>query len=174
MQCCWSPRMSITNGRGFILNKFRTMTDGRDHFANLLPDDDRLTAFGRRLRSTSLDGLPTLLNVINGEMSLVGPRPLLVQYLDRYTPEQARRHDVRPGMTGWAQVNGRNPLDWKHRLALDVWYVDHLTWYLDLRILAKTTWKTLLRECVSFPGQATMHEFEGATRNVEGPPGGAR
>ncbi len=161
-------------GEPFILHKFRTMTERRDAAGQRLPDDQRLTPFGRRLRRTSLDELPTLFNVLRGEMSLVGPRPLLVQYLERYSPEQRRRHDVRPGVTGWAQVNGRNALDWDRRLALDVWYVDHVSWGLDLRILARTAWKVLSREGISFPGQATMHEFQGAGREAGPRPGSPR
>ena len=150
------------HGRPFVLYKFRTMTDARDEQGHLLPDSDRLTPFGRFLRSTSLDELPELWNVLKGEMSLVGPRPLLMRYLDRYTPEQMRRHDVKPGITGWAQVNGRNALTWEKKFELDVWYVDHLSLGLDLKILALTFWKTLKREGISQPGQATMEEFMGS------------
>ncbi|WP_448382810.1 sugar transferase [Desulfosoma sp.] len=150
-------------GRPFTLYKFRTMTDGRDAQGNLLPDAERLTAFGRFLRATSLDELPELWNVLKGDMSLVGPRPLLMQYLDRYTPEQARRHEVKPGLTGWAQVNGRNALTWEQKFALDVWYVDHVSFWLDLKIIALTLWKILTREGISQPGQATMEEFRGAS-----------
>lgn len=149
------------HGRPFTLYKFRTMTDARDAEGRLLPDAERLTPFGRFLRSTSLDELPELFNVVRGDMSLVGPRPLLMQYLERYTPTQRRRHEVRPGMTGWAQVNGRNALDWPQRLALDVWYVDHLSFALDLRIIFITMVKILRREGISEPGQATMREFMG-------------
>ena len=123
------------HGRAFTLYKFRTMTDARDAQANLLPDAERLTPLGRFLRSTSLDELPELFNVLKGDMSLVGPRPLLMRYLDRYTPEQMRRHQVKPGITGWAQVNGRNVLTWEQKFALDVWYVDHASLWLDLKIL---------------------------------------
>ncbi len=126
------------NGKPFTLYKFRSMTDARDAEGNLLPDAERLTALGRFLRKTSLDELPELFNVIKGEMSLVGPRPLLMAYLDRYTPEQFRRHEVRPGITGWAQINGRQTIPFSRRLALDVWYVDHLSLGLDLKILALT------------------------------------
>ncbi|MCS6938741.1 MAG: sugar transferase, partial [Roseiflexus sp.] len=129
------------HGKPFMLLKFRSMTDARDAQGNLLPDDQRLTRFGRFLRSSSLDELPELINVIRSEMSLVGPRPLLMEYLDRYTPEQMRRHAVRPGITGWAQVNGRNAINWEQKFALDVWYVDHLSFWLDLRILALTVWR---------------------------------
>ena len=138
------------------------MTDVRDAQGNLLPDAERLTRFGRFLRATSLDELPELFNVLRGEMSLVGPRPLLMQYLDRYTPEQARRHKACPGITGWAQVNGRNALTWEQKFALDVWYVDHQSLWLDARIIAMTIWKILTREGISQPGQATMEEFRGA------------
>jgi sugar transferase EpsL len=150
-------------GKPFTLYKFRTMTDARDAQGNLLPDAARLTPFGRFLRATSLDELPELWNVLKGDMSLVGPRPLLMQYLDRYTPEQARRHEVRPGITGWAQVNGRNALTWEQKFALDVWYVDHLSFGLDLKIIALTLWKILKREGISQPGQATMGEFLGSS-----------
>ncbi|MCS7039740.1 MAG: sugar transferase [Anaerolineae bacterium] len=149
------------HGRPFTLYKFRTMTEARDAEGRLLPDAERLTPFGRFLRSTSLDELPELWNVVRGDMSLVGPRPLLMQYLERYTPTQRRRHEVRPGITGWAQVNGRNALDWPQRLALDVWYVDHLSLALDLRIILITVVKILRREGIAEPGQATMREFMG-------------
>ena len=148
-------------GKPFTLYKFRTMTESRDAVGNLLPDGERLTRFGRLLRSTSLDELPELLNVLKGEMSLVGPRPLLMQYLDRYTPEQMRRHDVRPGMTGWAQVNGRNALTWEQKFALDTWYVDHVSFELDLRILFLTVRAIVRREGISEPGQPTAREFMG-------------
>ena len=149
------------HGKPFTLYKFRTMTDARDAQGNLLPDAERLTAFGQFLRSTSLDELPELWNVLKGDMSLVGPRPLLMRYLERYTPEQMRRHEVRPGITGWAQVNGRNALTWEEKFQMDVWYVDHLSLSLDIKILAKTLWKILKREGISQPGQATMEEFMG-------------
>ncbi len=149
------------HGKPFWLLKFRTMTDERDAEGNLLPDAQRLTPFGRFLRATSLDEFPELLNVLKGEMSLVGPRPLLMQYLERYTPEQARRHEVRPGITGWAQVNGRNALSWEEKFALDVWYVDHQSLWLDLKILFLTFWKVFRREGISQEGQATMEEFIG-------------
>ena len=148
-------------GRPFWLLKFRTMTEARDARGNLLPDAARLTAFGRFLRATSLDELPELLNVLKGDMSLVGPRPLLMQYLDRYTPEQARRHEVRPGITGWAQVNGRNAITWEEKFKLDVWYVDNRTLWLDIKIIFMTIWKIFKREGISQPGQATMEEFRG-------------
>ena len=149
-------------GRPFTLLKFRTMRDARDAAGRPLPDASRLTRFGRLLRCTSLDELPELLNVVRGEMSLVGPRPLLMQYLDRYSPEQARRHEARPGITGWAQVNGRNALEWEERFRLDVWYVDHQSLGLDLKILARTLWSVLRRRGINAPGEATMHEFRGA------------
>jgi len=152
-------------GRLFTLNKFRTMTDQRDAEGNLLPDADRLTSFGRFLRSTSMDELPELLNVLRGEMSLVGPRPLLTVYLDRYTPEQARRHDVLPGMAGWAQINGRNALTWEEKFKLDVWYVDHWSLWLDVKILALTFVKVIRREGINQPGAATATEFKGTTKN---------
>lgn len=147
----------------FELIKFRTMTDGRDANGNLLPDGERLTPFGRWLRSTSLDELPELLNVLKGEMSLVGPRPLLMEYLGRYTPEQARRHEVKPGITGWVQVNGRNALTWEEKFKLDVWYVDHQSLWLDLKILCLTTFKVLARHGISAPDAATMPEFRGTS-----------
>ncbi|MCJ7724034.1 MAG: sugar transferase [Anaerolineales bacterium] len=148
-------------GIPFITYKFRTMTEARDPTGNFLPDSDRLTPLGRFLRTNSLDELPELFNVLRGEMSLVGPRPLLLQYLARYSPEQMRRHDVYPGMTGWAQVNGRNALDWASRLSLDVWYVDHWSFWLDIKILLLTLWKVLKREGINQPGQATVEEFMG-------------
>jgi sugar transferase EpsL len=148
-------------GRPFTLYKFRTMTDRTAPDGNLLPDSERLTRLGRFLRSTSLDELPELYNVLRGEMSLVGPRPLLMQYLERYSTEQMRRHDVAPGITGWAQVNGRNALTWDEKFKLDVWYVDHWSFWLDIRILFLTLWKILKREGISQPGHATMEEFRG-------------
>jgi sugar transferase EpsL len=148
-------------GTPFSLYKFRTMTDARGGDGLLLPDSERLTSLGRFLRATSLDELPELFNVLRGDMSLVGPRPLLMQYLDRYSPEQMRRHDVLPGITGWAQINGRNALTWDDKFRLDVWYVDHRTFWLDLRILLVTFWKTLTREGISQPGHATAEEFQG-------------
>lgn len=147
------------HGKPFSLLKFRTMNDERDEKGNLPPDEKRLTGLGRFLRSTSLDELPELLNVLKGDMSLVGPRPLLMQYLDRYTPEQARRHEVKPGITGWAQVNGRNAITWEEKFKLDVWYVDNMSFWLDLKIIAMTIWKILKREGISQPGQATAEEF---------------
>jgi lipopolysaccharide/colanic/teichoic acid biosynthesis glycosyltransferase len=149
------------HGNPFGLLKFRTMSEDRDCQGNLFPDERRLTALGRFMRNTSLDELPELFNVVKGEMSLVGPRPLLMQYLDRYTPEQARRHEVKPGITGWAQVNGRNAITWQDKFKLDVWYVDHVGFWLDLKIIAVTIWKIIKREGISQPGHATMEEFRG-------------
>jgi len=146
-------------GRVFTLHKFRTMTTLRDAQGKLRPDAERLTDFGRWLRATSLDELPELWNVVRGDMSLVGPRPLLVTYLERYSPEQARRHAVRPGLTGWAQVNGRNATTWDERLRLDVWYVDHGSFGLDLRILAATIAVLWRRDGIHAPGSETMPEF---------------
>ena len=146
-------------GKPFWLLKFRTMTNARDAEENRLPDAARLPRFGRFLRATSLDEIPELLNVLKGDMSLVGPRPLLMQYLDRYTPEQARRHDVKPGITGWAQVNGRNAITWEEKFNLDVWYVDNWSLWLDVKIICMTIWKILKSEGISHPGQATMEEF---------------
>jgi sugar transferase EpsL len=153
------------HGRIFELWKFRTMTNATDTAGKLLPDAQRLTSLGRWLRATSLDELPEVFNVLKGEMSLVGPRPLLVQYLDRYTPEQARRHTVRPGMTGWVQVNGRNSRTWEEKFKLDVWYVDHQHVGLDLKILLLTLRSVLRREGISAPGEATMPEFHGTREN---------
>jgi len=148
-------------GKPFTIYKFCTMTHWRNGAGCLLPDSVRLTSLGRFLRATSLDELPELINVIKGEMSLVGPRPLLMQYLDRYTPEQRRRHEVKPGITGWAQVNGRNAITWEQKFELDVWYVDHQLLGLDLRIIALTILQVLKREGISHPGHATMEEFMG-------------
>jgi lipopolysaccharide/colanic/teichoic acid biosynthesis glycosyltransferase len=154
----------IRPGRGgqpFVLVKFRTMRDALDANGEPLPDADRLTTLGRILRATSLDELPELYNVLRGEMSLVGPRPLLMEYLPLYTPEQAKRHAVRPGITGWAQVNGRNALSWEDRFAMDVWYVEHHTLLLDLLIIWRTAGKVIRREGVNEQGQATMTKFRG-------------
>jgi sugar transferase EpsL len=156
-------------GRPFTLCKFRTMTQARDKEGRLLSDAERLTGLGRFLRSFSLDDLPNAINVLRGEMSVVGPRPLLMQYLDRYTPEQARRHEVLPGITGWAQVNGRNDLSWEDKFRLDVWYVDHWSLGLDLKILVLSAVKILRREGISQPGYATAQEFQGTQSG--GPPG---
>lgn len=161
------------DGRIFELWKFRTMTDERDEAGRLLPDEMRLTWLGKLLRSTSLDELPQVWNVIKGDMSVVGPRPLLPEYLDRYTPEQARRHEVRPGITGWAQVNGRNDTKWEERLRQDVWYVDNWSLWLDFKILWMTVVKVLKREGVSKEGHATMPEFMGTKGEVAGGDGKA-
>jgi len=150
------------HGQPFELCKFRTMTDARDAAGRLLPDAERLTRLGRFLRASSLDELPELWNVIRGEMSLVGPRPLLMAYLPLYTPEQARRHELPPGITGWAQVHGRNALTWQDKFTLDIWYVDHVSLSLDMKILLLTLWKVLRREGISQQGQATMEPFRGA------------
>ena len=149
-------------GRPFEVTKFRTMTDQRGPDGALLPDAQRLTALGRFLRRTSIDELPELVNVVRGDMSLVGPRPLLMEYLPRYSPEQARRHEVRPGVTGWTQVNGRNALTWEEKFALDVWYVDHRSTRLDLEILGRTVSQVLGGQGVSAPGHATMEPFRGS------------
>jgi len=145
----------------FEVVKFRTMTDARDEGGRLLPDEARLARLGKWLRSLSLDELPQLWNVLRGELSFVGPRPLLVQYLERYTPEQARRHAVKPGITGWAQVNGRNAIRWEEKFALDTWYVDHWSLWLDAKILALTVWRVVTRHGISQEGRATMTEFQG-------------
>ena len=149
------------HGKPFRMVKFRSMTDARDACGALLPDAQRLTPFGRFLRASSLDELPELWNVLRGEMSLVGPRPLLMEYLPLYSPQQARRHEVRPGITGWAQVNGRNAISWADKFALDVWYVDHRSLWLDVRILWLTVRKVLVRDGISAAGEATMPKFEG-------------
>jgi sugar transferase EpsL len=156
-------------GELFAVYKFRTMTDQRDAQGDLLPDEQRLTPLGRFLRGTSLDELPELWHVLRRQMSLVGPRPLLVQYLERYSPEQARRHDVLPGITGWAQINGRNALTWQDKFRLDVWYVDHWSLWLDIKILALTLWKVVKREGISQPGHATAEEFMGNPTEDRGP-----
>lgn len=149
------------NGKIFKVIKFKTMTDERDAQGNLLPDADRLTKVGKFVRSTSIDELPQLINVLKGDMALIGPRPLLPQYLPLYSKEQARRHEVRPGITGWAQVNGRNTISWKRKFELDVWYVDHCSFWLDLKILILTIKKVFVREGISQEGQATMEFFNG-------------
>lgn len=156
-------------GKPFTIYKFRSMTDQRDAEGNLLPDERRLTRFGRLLRSLSLDELPELINILRGEMSWVGPRPLLMQYLERYSPEQRRRHEVLPGITGWAQVNGRNILSWEDKFQLDVWYVDHWSFWLDMRIMALTFWKVVKREGISSPGLSTAPEFMGAPAGEQEP-----
>jgi sugar transferase EpsL len=150
------------DGKPFTVYKFRTMTDARDKDGKSLPDEKRLTGLGRFLRSSSLDELPELFNVLKGDMSIVGPRPLLMQYLDRYTPEQARRHGVKPGITGWAQINGRNAITWEEKFKLDVWYVDNMSFWLDLRIIVLTIWKILKREGISQPGHTTAQEYMGS------------
>ena len=154
-------------GRPFTILKFRTMTKAHDAQGNLLSDGERLTRVGCFLRRTSLDELPELINVLKGEMSLVGPRPLLMQYLARYTPEQNRRHEVKPGITGWAQISGRNALTWEEKFKLDVWYVDHRSFWLDAKILLLTLWKVLQREGINQPGHATMPEFMGTQAGKE-------
>lgn len=148
-------------GKPFLMIKFRTMLDAVDKQGNPLPDDQRMTPFGRFLRSTSLDELPELWNVLKGEMSLIGPRPLLMEYLPLYSKEQYRRHEVRPGVTGWAQVNGRNSISWEDKFKLDVWYVDNHSFLLDLKILFLTVKKVLVRDGISGEGEATMSKFTG-------------
>lgn len=154
-------------GIPFEMVKFRTMTNQRDELGRLSPDEERLTPFGQMLRATSVDELPELWNVLKGDMSLVGPRPLLMQYLDRYTTRQQRRLEVRPGITGWAQVNGRNALSWEEKFELDVWYVDNRTFLLDLKILVLTVLQVVRRHGISSEGHATMPEFQGSTEAHE-------
>lgn len=149
------------NGKIFKVIKYKTMTDERDAEGNLLPDAERLTKVGRFVRSTSIDELPQLINVLKGDMALIGPRPLLPQYLPLYSPEQARRHEVRPGITGWAQINGRNAISWTKKFEYDVWYVDHCSFLLDLKIVFLTIKKVFIREGISQEGQATMEFFNG-------------
>ena len=149
------------NGKIFKVIKYKTMTDERDAEGNLLPDAYRLTKVGRFVRSTSIDDLPQLINVLKGDMALIGPRPLLPQYLPLYSPEQARRHEVRPGITGWAQINGRNAISWTKKFEYDVWYVDHCSFLLDLKIVFLTIKKVFIREGISQEGQATMEFFNG-------------
>lgn len=156
------------HGKPFHLYKFRTMTDGRDRFGELLSDHLRLTSFGIWLRKYSLDELPQLINVMKGELSLVGPRPLLMDYLPLYTEEQAKRHLVRPGITGWAQIHGRNAITWEERFARDVWYVEHRSFWLDMKILLLTVKKVVRSDGVSHTNHATMPVFEGTTSNQEG------
>ena len=148
-------------GKLFTLYKFRTMNNKTDVLGNLLPDEERLTKFGKFLRSTSLDELPELFNILKGEMSFVGPRPLLTEYLPLYSDEQKRRHDVKPGLTGWAQINGRNAITWQDKFELDVWYVDNLSFLLDIKILWLTLWRVLKKEGISQQGHATMEKFTG-------------
>src|SRR5690554_7675861 len=150
------------NGKPFEMVKFRTMLDATDKHGNPLPDDQRMTPFGSLLRATSLDELPELWNVLKGDMSLVGPRPLLMEYLPLYTPEQYRRHEVRPGVTGWAQINGRNALSWEEKFRLDVWYVDNRSLWLDIKILFLTVKKVVVRDGISADGEATMPKFTGS------------
>jgi lipopolysaccharide/colanic/teichoic acid biosynthesis glycosyltransferase len=150
------------HGKPFEMIKFRTMLDAVDAQGNVLPDDVRLTSFGRFLRSTSLDELPELWNVLKGDMSLVGPRPLLMEYLPLYSPEQARRHEARPGVTGWAQINGRNAISWEDKFRLDVWYVDNQSLWLDIRIIFLTIKKVVVRDGISAEGEATMSKFTGS------------
>lgn len=158
------------HGRPFTLYKFRSMTAERDSAGELLPDAQRMTRFGRLLRATSLDELPELFNVLRGEMSIVGPRPLLMEYLDRYAAEQARRHEVKPGMTGWTQVMGRNALDWETKFERDVWYVDHQSLWVDLEIVLRTTCSLLRRSGISYEDHATMPKFDGISRSCVGHP----
>jgi lipopolysaccharide/colanic/teichoic acid biosynthesis glycosyltransferase len=153
------------NGKVFKMMKFRTMLDGKDKLGNLLPDNDRMTPFGAFLRSTSLDELPGLFNVLKGDMSLVGPRPLLVQYLSLYSSEQARRHNVCPGITGWAQVNGRNAISWEQKFKFDVWYVDNQSFFLDLKILLLTVKKVFVREGISADNHVTIEPFKGSNND---------
>lgn len=155
------------DGKPFEMIKFRTMKDATDKDDNLLPDSERLTLFGQKLRSTSLDELPELWNVLKGDMSLVGPRPLLMEYLPLYNSEQARRHNVRPGVTGYAQVNGRNAISWEQKFALDTWYVDNQSLWLDIKILAKTVKQVLVKDGISADGEATMSKFTGSTSTTE-------
>lgn len=155
------------DGKPFEMIKFRTMKDATDSDGNLLPDSERLTPFGQKLRSTSIDELPELWNVLKGDMSLVGPRPLLMEYLPLYNSEQARRHNVRPGVTGYAQVNGRNAISWEQKFALDTWYVDNQSLWLDFKILAKTVKQVLIKDGISAEGEATMSKFTGSPISKE-------
>lgn len=155
-------------GKPFFLYKFRTMTDEKDEFGNLLPDPIRITSFGRFLRKCSFDEFPQLLNVIKGDISLVGPRPLLMEYLSLYTEEQKKRHEVRPGITGWAQVNGRNAITWEEKFKLDVWYVNNQSFFLDLKILFLTAYKVMKSEGINQTGNATVEQFKGLNSKVSG------
>lgn len=157
----FTQRRPGLNGRPFMMYKFRSMTDARDESGELLSDAERLTVFGRFLRSSSLDELPELINIIKGDMSLVGPRPLLMDYLERYSTQQYRRHEVKPGITGWAQINGRNAISWEEKFDFDVWYVDHRSLWLDIKILWMTVKKVLVRDGISAAGDATMPVFYG-------------
>lgn len=156
-------------GVPFFVYKFRTMNEARGSQGNLLPDAERLTKLGRILRAASLDELPEMVNILKGEMSWVGPRPLLMKYLELYTSEQARRHEVLPGITGWAQINGRNTLTWEEKFNLDVWYVDHWSFWLDIKIIWLTLWKVVKREGINQPGQATAEEFTGSQSYADQP-----
>ena len=164
----FSQRRPGRNGKIFTMWKFRSMINACDASGNLRSDAERLTWFGQWLRASSLDELPELWNILCGDMSLVGPRPLLIEYLPLYSPEQARRHEVRPGLTGWAQINGRNALSWEEKFRLDVWYVDHRTFWLDLKVIALTVVKVLGRKDVSATGEATMSKFTGTLKPAEG------
>lgn len=155
------------NGKIFYLRKFRSMTDAKDSNGNLLDDADRVTGFGHFLRASSLDELPGLWSVLIGDMSLVGPRPLLVEYIDRYTPEQAHRHDVKPGITGWAQVNGRNAISWEEKFSLDLWYIENRSFWVDMKILFLTFKKVIMKEGISRKGHATMPVFMGTSSDEE-------
>lgn len=159
--CLFKQERPGKDGAIFTMYKFRTMNDLKDINGKLLPDNDRLTSFGKWLRKTSLDELPELINILRGEMSFVGPRPLLTRYLSRYSKEQARRHEVKPGLTGWAQVNGRNSISWEEKFALDVWYVDNWSLPLDIKIMVLTVFKVLKREGINSDSSNTMEEFEG-------------
>lgn len=153
------------NAKPFMIYKFRTMSEESDSDGNYLSEEERITPIGKILRATSLDEMLELLNVIKGEMSIVGPRPLLMQYLSRYSPEQARRHDVLPGITGWAQINGRNAITWEEKFLLDVWYVDNWSFWLDLKIIMNTIWKVILREGINEPGRISAGEFMGSQKD---------
>lgn len=161
------PRPGL-NGRVFYIWKFRSMAESKDKFGNVLPDEDRITRLGNFLRGSSIDELPALWNVLVGDMSLVGPRPLLVEYLELYTPEASRRHSVKPGITGWAQVNGRNNIDWEEKFKLDVWYVDNHNFWLDIKILFTTFKKVFLKENINQDGHATMPVFKGQRADSKG------
>jgi len=151
--------------KGFIIYKFRTMLNQTDKSGQPLPDEKRLPALGRLLRSTSLDELPELFNVLKGDMSIVGPRPLMMKYLNRYTPQQARRHEVKPGITGWAQINGRNAISWEDKFKLDVWYVDNWSVMLDIKIILKSIWMVITRQGITQQGRATVDEFMGTQQH---------